>query len=274
MRYIDARILENRSLGAGYFVLRLGECPALANSKPGQFVMLRGDWGRDPLLPRPISLLSATPDGCAEVLAKTVGQGTKLLESAQPDARIAVLGPLGSAFPDPSSAVIDLLVAGGVGMPPLFMHSSHAAKSDLVQHCEMLYGGRTSPDILLLPEMQKIGLATHIATEDGSLGLRGRVTEILEARIKHHQATGARPLRVLACGPKAMLWATARIAERYQIECYLSLEEQMACGFGVCLGCAVPAKSRPFRYGCKDGPVFLSSDLVIPPAPQPEDRHA
>jgi dihydroorotate dehydrogenase electron transfer subunit len=70
----------------------------------------------------------------------------------------------------------------------------------------------------------------------------------------------------MACGPKEMLWAVARIAETCAIECYLSLEANMACGIGVCLGCAVPAHSRPYRYACNDGPVFLASDLVIPPA--------
>jgi len=239
----------------------------LSDSKPGQFVMLRGDWGRDPLLPRPISLLSVAADGRADLLAKAVGQGTRLLERAQPGARVSVLGPLGNSFPAPSPAVIDLLVAGGVGMPPLLMYADHAAKRGLIDSCEMLYGGRTARDILLLPEMRAIGLSTHVATEDGSLGRRGRVTATLEARLDHHRASGTRPIRILACGPKEMLWATARIAENQRVECYLSLEEQMACGFGVCLGCAVPSKSRPFRYGCKDGPVFLSMDLVIPPAP-------
>jgi dihydroorotate dehydrogenase electron transfer subunit len=265
MRYFDARIIENRTLGSGYFMLRLGGCESLADSKPGQFVMLRGDWGRDPLLPRPISLLSVTSDGRANLLTKALGYGTKLLERSLPGARVSILGPLGNGFPEPSTAVTDLLVAGGIGLPPLFMHASLAARKGLIDRCEMLYGGRSSRDILLLSEMRSIGLETHIATEDGSLGRRGRVTTTLEARLEYHSAPGIRPIRVLACGPKEMLWAVARIAAQNSIECYLSLEEQMACGFGVCLGCAVPSRSRPFRYGCKDGPVFLSSDLFIPP---------
>ena len=71
----------------------------------------------------------------------------------------------------------------------------------------------------------------------------------------------------MACGPRAMLWAVARICEPFAIECHLSVEEQMACGIGVCLGCAVSARQRPFRYTCSDGPVFLASDLIIPPSP-------
>src|SRR5512145_840112 len=111
MRYFDARIIENRSLGGGYFVLRLGGCEPLVGSRAGQFVMLRGDWGRDPLLPRPISLLSVAPEGRADLLAKGIGRGTRLLEAAQPGARVSVLGPLGNGFPDAAPESTDLLVA-------------------------------------------------------------------------------------------------------------------------------------------------------------------
>jgi dihydroorotate dehydrogenase electron transfer subunit len=268
MRYFDARIIENRALGNGYYSLRLGGCESLANSRPGQFIMLRGEWGRDPLLPRPMSLLSVAPEGRADLLAKSVGRGTRLLETAAPGALVSVLGPLGNGFPDPMDDTLDLLVAGGVGMPPLMMHAEHAARRGQVHRCEMIYGGRTSRDLLMLGEMRALGLSVHLATEDGSVGRRGRVTAALEARIDHHRAT--RPdhrSRIFACGPKEMLWSVARIAESAGIECHLSLEEQMACGIGVCLGCAVPARSRPYRYVCSEGPVFLAADLIIPPLP-------
>jgi dihydroorotate dehydrogenase electron transfer subunit len=147
------------------------------------------------------------------------------------------------------------------------MQAEHASRRSMVDRCEMIYGGRTSRDLVLLGEMRALGLSTFLATEDGSVGRRGRVTAALEARIEHHVATNRlQKLRILACGPREMLWAVARIAESHMIECYLSVEEQMACGIGVCLGCAIPARSRPFRYACSNGPVFLASDLVIPDA--------
>jgi dihydroorotate dehydrogenase electron transfer subunit len=264
MRYFDARVIENRSLGAGYYVLRLGGCESLERSEPGQFVMVRGDWERDPLLPRAFSLLGVAPGGRADVLAKTVGRGTALLERTIPGARLSVLGPLGKGFPSPARGVTDLLVAGGVGMPPLFMQADRASRAGLAAQCEMLYGGRSSRDIVLVAEMRSLGVPLFLATEDGSLGRRGRVTATLEARIDEHRraAGGATRLRILACGPKAMLWAVGRIARERSIECHLSLEEQMACGIGVCLGCAVPARSRPFRYVCKEGPVFDASEVL------------
>jgi dihydroorotate dehydrogenase electron transfer subunit len=264
MRYFDARVIENRSLGGGYFVFRLGGCEALAGSQPGQFVMLRGDWGRDPLLPRPLSLLSVAHEGRADLLAKVVGKGTALMERSPPGSRVSVLGPLGNSFPEPSSDVTDLLVAGGVGLPPLFMQAESAARLGLASGSEMLYGGRTSRDLVLLGEMRGLGIALHLATEDGSLGRRGRVTDELEARLEHWRAAAStRRMRIMACGPRAMLWAVGRIAQSCDIECYLSMEEQMACGIGVCLGCAVAAQTRPYRYVCKDGPVFPASEVMV-----------
>jgi len=261
MRYFDARIMENRRLGGGYFVLLMDGCDSLAASRPGQFVMLRGDWGRDPLLPRAFSLLSVLPHGQAEILAKTVGVGTALLERSTPGTPMSILGPLGTSFPEPHPEFVDLLVAGGVGLPPLYMQAEHAARRGLADHCEVLYGGRTSHDLVLLDEMRALGVSLHLATEDGSTGCHGRVTVALQSRIDQASVPRSK-LRIMACGPNAMLWAVGRIAQQAGIECHLSLEEQMACGIGVCLGCAIPARSRPFRYVCKDGPVFLASDVL------------
>src|SRR5438067_13017612 len=111
-------VAENRSLGRGNFVLRLGGCKGLQGAQPGQFVMLRGEWGRDPLLPRAFSILRMAGDEC-EILVKAMGRGTRLLEQLEPGARLSVLGPLGHPFPAPQPGRTDLLVAGGVGLAPL-----------------------------------------------------------------------------------------------------------------------------------------------------------
>jgi dihydroorotate dehydrogenase electron transfer subunit len=266
MRYFDARIAENQSLGGGYFVLKLAGCEPLAAATPGQFVMIRGDWERDPLLPRAFSLMSVGPGGRADVLAKTVGRGTALLERSLPGARLGVLGPLGTGFPAPRADTVDLLVAGGVGLPPLYMQGEAAAQAGTAGQCEMLYGGRGAKDLVLLAEMRAMGIELHLTTEDGSLGAKGLVTQALERRLDHHRG---RPVRILSCGPNAMLFAVARIARAREVPCFISLEEQMACGIGVCLGCAVPARSRPFRYVCSNGPVFDAADVldVVPAAP-------
>lgn len=270
MRYFQAKISENRGLGGGYFVLRLAGCGSLAAAKPGQFVMIRGAWGRDPLLPRAFSLLAVGPGGTADILAKTVGKGTALLERSLPGAEVDVLGPLGSSFPEPEAETTDLLVAGGVGLPPLYMQAALAADRRRVARSEMIYGGRGAADLVLLTEMRGMGLGLFLTTEDGSVGTSGLVTRALQARLEHHRGS---PVRVMGCGPNAMLWAVARIAREQGVPCFISLEEQMACGIGVCLGCAIPARSRPYRYVCSNGPVFDAADVLdvegqpLPPAP-------
>jgi dihydroorotate dehydrogenase electron transfer subunit len=259
MRYFQAKISENRGLGGGYYVLRLAGCASLAQAKPGQFVMIRGAWGRDPLLPRAFSLLAVGPGGTADILAKTVGRGTALLERSLPGAEIDVLGPLGSSFPEPQADTTDLLVAGGVGLPPLYMQAALAADRRQVVRSEMLYGGRGGEDLVLLQEMQAMGLGLFLTTEDGAVGTKGLVTRALEARLEHHRG---KPVRVMGCGPNAMLWAVARLARDKGVPCFISVEEQMACGIGVCLGCAIPARSRPYRYVCSNGPVFDAADVL------------
>jgi dihydroorotate dehydrogenase electron transfer subunit len=261
MRYFDARLAENRSLGGGYFILRLADCESLAAAKPGQFVMIRGDWERDPLLPRAFSLMAIGPGGRADVLAKTVGRGTQMLERTLPGATLHVLGPLGTAFPEPSADFVDLLVAGGVGLPPMFMQAAWAADRKVAPQSEILYGGRGAADIVLVEEMRAMGVGLHLTTEDGTVGQKGLVTVALEARLEAHAKAGRR-VRVMGCGPNGMLWAIARLAKAREVPCFISLEEQMACGIGVCLGCAIPARSRPFRYVCSNGPVFDAADVL------------
>ena len=235
--------------------------------------MIRGAWGRDPLLPRAFSLMSVAPaSGTADILAKTVGRGTALLERSLPGAEVDVLGPLGTTFPTPDPDCVDLLVAGGVGLPPLYMQGELAAAQKLAARAEILYGGRGAPDLVLLPEMKAMGLALHLTTEDGSVGSKGLVTRALEARLDSHRG---KRVRVMGCGPNAMLWAVARLAREREVPCFISLEEQMACGIGVCLGCAIPARSRPYRYVCSNGPVFDAADVLDvkpagPPPPPPE----
>jgi dihydroorotate dehydrogenase electron transfer subunit len=220
------------------------------------------------LLPRAFSLMSVAPAaGTADVLAKTVGRGTALLERALPGAEVDLLGPLGTSFPAPDADCVDLLVAGGVGLPPLYMQGELAAAQRLVSRSEILYGGRGAKDLVLLEEMKAMGLALHLTTEDGTVGTKGLVTRVLEARLDAHRG---KRVRVMGCGPNAMLWAAARIAREREVPCFISLEENMACGIGVCLGCAIPARSRPYRYVCSNGPVFDAADVLdVKPAAGP-----
>jgi dihydroorotate dehydrogenase electron transfer subunit len=258
---LRATVRENRSLGRSAFVLRLGGCEGLAGAKPGQFIMLRGEWGRDPLLPRAFSILRTLPGGDCEVLVKAMGRGTRLLEQTKVGATLSVLGPLGRPFPAPEAGVLDLLVAGGVGLAPLLWHAEVAHAAGL--STELFYGARSADDLVLLDEIARAGCVLTVTTEDGTQGVRGRVTAALEARFAGGALSNA---RILTCGPNPMMKAVVEQAGRHDLPCFVSVEGEMACGIGACLGCAVPLTdgTRPFGYACVDGPVFESKRITIP----------
>lgn len=264
MRYFEATLVDNIRLAPHTCVLRLGGCASLEAARPGQFVMVRGDWGADPLLPRAFSLLAIRGDGVVDLLVKAVGKATRLLERATPGERLAVLGPLGTAFPEPRPDRDDWLVAGGVGLAPLLMHAARARATGCSDRITLFYGGRSAEDLVLVDAIEATGCRVVFATEDGSRGVRGYVTAAVEAAA----AAGGAPT-VLACGPEPMLRAVARLCRARGLDGYLSLEGEMACGIGACLACAVPCRSRPYRYTCTDGPVLPLADLAGPYAGEP-----
>lgn len=262
-----ARVVENRPLTGGYFVLELkGDAAAgapLAAVTPGQFVMLRPSaWDRDLLNPRAFSVLDADGEGGFSVLLKAYGRGTTRMQRMGLGERLVVTGPLGQGFAAPrAGGPTQLLVAGGVGLPPLHLQAKRAHAAGLSDRVELLYGGRDRDDLVLLHELDAWCARTHLATEDGSLGTKGFVTAALEDRIAQARERGE-PIEILSCGPTPMLRAVRHIGLGHELPTFLCLEEQMACGFGVCLGCAVPVHGeRPFRYCCTDGPVFDAREV-------------
>jgi dihydroorotate dehydrogenase electron transfer subunit len=182
-----------------------------------------------------------------EILYKCTGRGTALLAEAKPGERVRLVGPLGRAFPPPRAAERALLVGGGTGIASLYELAASAPAG-----LRVLLGGRTRDDILGLDDFAALPIALEIATEDGSLGARGLVTERLAPRAGD---------TVYACGPTPMMRRCAELAAASGARCLASLESHMACGYGVCLGCAVPTRDR-FRYVCTHGPVFDAATLV------------
>ncbi len=257
-----AHLEENRPLGRSSFVLRLSGCEALAGARPGQFVMVRGDWGRDPLLPRAFSILRMRAGGICEILVKAIGRGTRLFELLKTGAPLSVLGPLGKPFPVPDQWPGDYLVAGGVGLAPLLWF----AESYRPKHShQIIYGVRTADDLVLLDEIRQSGAALIVTTEDGrgEGTQKGRVTDALAQILPRRSAPGT---RILTCGPNPMMRAVVELARQHELPCWVSVEGEMACGIGACLGCAVPLTdgSRPYGYACVDGPVFDSAKMVLP----------
>lgn len=260
---LQATVAANRPLSGGYFVLELTTAAPnpIVDARPGQFVMLRGEWGRDLLNGRAFSVLEAIDERRFSVLLKVFGRGTALLQAMQVGDRLTATGPLGHGFPAPSPGRKQLLVAGGVGLPPLHLQARVAARAGLAGQVEMFYGGRSAADLVLTEDLERWAIPTTLATEDGSRGVAGRVTAPLIERLDRAAVEGE-AVEILACGPTPMLEALRTLALAREVAAHLCLEEMMACGFGVCLGCAVPVYGpKPYKYCCTDGPVFEAREV-------------
>ncbi len=222
------------------------EVPGWPGHRPGQFAMLGLDPSRahrDPLLPRPMAIYRGDARAL-EFRFKVVGRGTRIMAELPRGAKLALLGPLGNGFALPAGPAT--LVGGGSGIASLY----ELARAS-VPEPRVLLGGRTRADILGLADFEALGLELAVATDDGSFGTRGLVTDLLTARAGE---------TVYACGPLAMMQRARELAAAAGARCFVSLENNMACGFGVCLGCAVKTPAG-FRYVCTHGPVFDAATL-------------
>jgi dihydroorotate dehydrogenase electron transfer subunit len=255
---LAARVLENQALGAAGYVLRLEVGASWPQPAPGQFVMLSAGalstvTRDDPLLPRPMAIYRAGP-ATIDVLYKVVGRGTALLALARPDDRVRVVGPLGRGFSAPAAGQRVALVGGGTGIASLLGPARWlSAEHDVT----VLLGARTAAELLGREDFEGFGPKLQLATEDGSAGHRGRVTELLEPLLSSGAGT-----HVYACGPTPMMERAAQLADEAGAACQVSLENRMACGVGICLGCAVPRRGElGFDLVCRDGPVFAAERL-------------
>ncbi len=267
-RQHPAEVLLHRRAGGEYFRLVL-RAPALAaGAVPGQFVMLRVSENRDPLLARPFGIASVVSRKDIVLYYRVAGRGTTLLTTVRPGQRLDLLGPLGKGFPVPEQGATPLLIAGGSGFPPLLFFTARYGR-----RARLFVGSRDKqclPPSGAMKDFRSHVQSIHYATEDGSRGTCGFVTDTLAAFLEG--AAGSEQPVIYACGPHPMLAAVSRLAANYEIPCYVSMEERMACGLGVCMGCSVPAKDGGYKRVCKEGPVFNSSEInwknsVVLPAP-------
>jgi dihydroorotate dehydrogenase electron transfer subunit len=252
---LDATVLANGGSGANR-ELRLEVGGGWPPSAPGQFVMLSPGAipaapRFDPLLPRPMAIFRRSGPAL-EVLYKITGRGTALLAEARPGDRVRVVGPLGRGFPLPAAGETSFLVGGGTGIASLF---DLAARARAAGPVTVLLGARSAPELMALEAFEGLGVALQLATEDGSAGRRGLVTELLGPVL------GGASGRVYACGPTGMMRRAVELAAAAGRPCFASLENHMACGYGVCLGCAVPRAEGGFALVCRDGPVFKADTL-------------
>jgi len=255
-------LVGRESLGGDFFLLSFEHPEVAREAAPGQFVMIKAGLSAEPPLRRPFSILSVdVPAARFTLFVKAVGQGSRALCALGVGASAQCLGPLGRPFSSPPPGVAALLVAGGYGVAPLRFMAQRLEGGE----ARLFYGGRSAADLPLLERLRGLPLSIVPATEDGSLGERGRVTAPLEDQLA---VTHGRAM-LYACGPEAMLHAVARLAHARGLEAEVSLDPWMGCGVGTCLGCVVRVQgaeeARPkYRCACTEGPVFDAARVVWP----------
>lgn len=257
-----APVLLNRPVARDHYVMRLRSPQAARRAQPGQFVhvLCEGEFaGRSPLLRRPLSLSDADPKtGTIDFIYKVVGLGTRVLARVRPGSEADFIGPLGRPFDPPKKGQTALLVGGGVGIPPLLLLAKRLVRSHRV---EAFLGARTKDWVICANDFRKLGVPVHIATDDGSLGYKGSVVDLLARQPGRHSS-------LYICGPTPMMAAAARLAHERGIPAQVSLEERMGCAMGVCMGCVVEVTTQPagsharFQRVCTEGPVFAAEEVV------------
>ncbi len=293
-------VLENKKVAPGHYVLTCASRAISKSARPGQFAQVLCEESNDPLLPRPFSFLTATQNNFS-ILYHVVGKGTASLAQKKKGDFLWVLAPLGNGFTLGRKTMDErrgetniVLVGGGVGIPPLYHLAQQVIKRKLIssKNIRVFLGARHKSFLLCEKDFEKLGVRLEAATDDGSKGYKGFVTNILEDFLLSPIAHRPSPL-VYACGPTPMLKAVSLVSQKYEVPCEVSVEVPMACGFGACIGCAIkvnelatcgakatssrqsefilrrggPAatkdpKNYRFAIACTEGPVFQAKDII------------
>jgi len=248
---VTAPVVQARRLAAGVFSVWIRQAGLAQKSKPGQFLNVRVLDGLDALLRRPISIADKQGDRLRLVF-RTVGRGTEWLSRRRAGDSLDILGPLGRPAPTPTGKDV-FLVGGGIGAAPLlFLCRRLAARNRL----QVFLGARDKGHLILRREFRDTGSPVRIATDDGSAGQRGMVTELAEPVVKQ-----ARSPVVYACGPKPMLAELSRCLDPIPVLGFV--EERMGCGTGICYCCALERKAGGYIRFCQDGPVVLLNEVKL-----------
>jgi dihydroorotate dehydrogenase electron transfer subunit len=271
---VEARVIRNTRLSSDYNVIALAAPEIAEATQPGQFVMVKSGRSGDPLLRRPFSVFEVLRSNHRveglTLLSKRVGITTQILFDAVEGDTISCLGPLGRAFDliDPPSEA--WMVAGGVGLAP-FATLGEALLARGTK-TTLFYGARTGAELFYLDWFKSRGIRLVLATEDGSIGDRARITGPLERELQALSvpaASSRQPaddVTIYACGPEPMLEAVAHVAAKFRRPSQVSVERTMGCGMGGCYSCVIPVHDGPnghhYVRSCMAGPVFRGDDLL------------
>ncbi len=247
-----AIVIRQEEIANGIYSMWIKTDEIAQNAKAGQFVDIYSRDGSR-ILPRPISICELDKgDGSIRIVYRVAGKGTEEFSGLVAGRHIEIMGPLGNGFPTKSKSAF--LIGGGIGIPPML----ELAKT-LDCEKQMILGYRD--ELFLAEEFEKYG-EVYVATEDGSAGVKGTVLDAIKVNKLNADI-------IYACGPKAMLKALKEYAKEQNMECWISLEERMACGIGACLACVCKTKHRDDHTNvhnkriCKEGPVFLAEEVEL-----------
>ena len=251
-------------------------CPEIAaHVLPGQFLMLRLAASDDPLLGRPFALYDTVlgPDGRPtglDLVYLVVGKMTGRLSALGAGERLEVWGPLGNGF-SPTATEHLVMVAGGIGQTPflalareslrLASYGDPPRQVPKARRATLCYGVRSHEHLAGVADFEQAGVRVRLSTEDGSLGHRGLVTDLVQPVIE----ASSQACRIVCCGPQPMIEATVKIARQLRVPCQVSLETPMACGMGICFSCVARIRDGSggwdYRRTCVEGPVFDAGDV-------------
>lgn len=249
----DFTVIENIQLNSTNFLVKFKSSQSLPVVKPGQFVNIDINNSREIYLNRPFSIFDVDyNENTISIIVKILGRGSKKLTEIEKGHVLGIIYPLGIHFTFPSKTEKILLVGGGSGLAPLLFLIKEAGLP--VENCDVIIGARSKEDHIDMSGYSGYG-NIMLTTEDGSLGTTGMVTDhpILKEGISGYD-------RIYSCGPAGMMKAVAKLAKNAGIFCEVSLENLMACGFGVCLCCIEPTVNGNLCV-CTDGPVFNINEL-------------
>ncbi len=258
MRIENGTVVSHVPMGPHYRVLTLNLPDVTLTAIPGQFVHLRITQLHDAVLRRPFSIYKVDGQNLS-ILYKSVGRGTTAMQALGTGDLVSIVGPLGNGFPTNLAAgLTPVLIGGGYGVAPLYFLAR-----TMSQRGVLFVGGAKAVDILLADEFKAIGWDVHIATDDGSLGVKGLVTAPLNTWLK--SAVGRFTPEFYACGPNGMLKAIGDLAIKNNWKAWLSLDRHMGCGVGACLACVQKVRlngQESLARVCKDGPIFESHEVI------------
>ncbi|MBI1871232.1 MAG: dihydroorotate dehydrogenase electron transfer subunit [Chlamydiae bacterium] len=254
--YDHVSLMTNHEVAPNHFVLTFEHSKMASLAQPGQFVMIKPEKGSI-LLGRPYSIFRV--DGSKlSFLYKIYGKGSREISRLKPGDSVYAWGPLGNGF-RPTQTNEWLWVAGGVGVAPFLFLAQRSPKNIKMK---LFFGIKTSDHAILKNEFEELGCSVTFVTEDGSLGEKGFVTDVLRKELNQGPRT---TIELFTCGPRLMEAKVAQISRENHLRCQVAFEEYMGCGLGTCMGCVVEChdgKASYYKRVCREGPVFMADEMV------------